>query len=222
MLGDIHIVYDWDWDAADAEFKRRGLLRPTIQHLVLAAQQSLIFGRWDDALKFINASLAQDPLSSCAYYDCSTKYRYGAAISPRRKPPFAAHWRSAHIYLRATTTSASCYSLAVKRQAALTEIEGNPTRHVASVGSAIAYFALGRKGDSDAALAQMLKSQPNARVDIAQVYAFRGESDEAFRWLDRAYAQKDPNSSALRGTPLKNLEGDPRYKAFLKKMNLPE
>jgi hypothetical protein len=54
-------------------------------------------------------------------------------------------------------------------------------------------------------------------------YAFRGEPDEALRWLDRAYAQKDPGLYTVKGEPLlKNIEADPRLKAFLRKMNLPE
>jgi hypothetical protein len=42
-------------------------------------------------------------------------------------------------------------------------------------------------------------------------------------WLERAYAQKDSGLYAVKGDAmLKNIEGDPRYKAVLKKMNLPE
>jgi hypothetical protein len=49
-----------------------------------------------------------------------------------------------------------------------------------------------------------------------------GSVDRAFEWLDRAYEAKD-HSFCFKGDPLlKNLEGDPRYKAFLKKPNLPE
>jgi len=41
--------------------------------------------------------------------------------------------------------------------------------------------------------------------------------------LDRAYSQKDPYLVSIKGNPmLKKIESDPRYKAFLKKMNLPE
>ena len=58
---------------------------------------------------------------------------------------------------------------------------------------------------------------------IAEAYAYRGEKDEAFRWLDRAYAQKDPLLYLVKGDQLlKNLDTDPRYKAFLHKMKLPE
>jgi hypothetical protein len=58
---------------------------------------------------------------------------------------------------------------------------------------------------------------------IARVYAFRGEKDRALEWLDRAYEARDADLYNIVGDPLlKNLEGDPRYKAFLRKMNLSE
>jgi len=54
------------------------------------------------------------------------------------------------------------------------------------------------------------------------VYAFRGEADRAFEWLERAYAQRDSGLAEMKGDPLlKSLERDPRYAAFLKKMRLP-
>jgi hypothetical protein len=58
---------------------------------------------------------------------------------------------------------------------------------------------------------------------IAELYAYRGQSDEAMSWLDRAYAQKDPELATIKGEwLLRSLESDPRYKALLRKMNLPE
>jgi hypothetical protein len=57
---------------------------------------------------------------------------------------------------------------------------------------------------------------------IAEVYAFRNQSDEAFEWLDRAYAQRDSGLIETKVDPLlKNLHSDPRYAAFLKKLKLP-
>jgi hypothetical protein len=85
-------------------------------------------------------------------------------------------------------------------------------------------MTLERKTDADTALAQWLKDDVHdSPYSTATIYAFRGESDEAYEWLDRAYAQKDAALEYVKGNPLlKNLEGDPRCKAFLKKMNLPE
>jgi hypothetical protein len=61
-----------------------------------------------------------------------------------------------------------------------------------------------------------------ALAEMERVYAFRGEADRAFEWLERAYAQRDGGFTQMKGDPLlKNLERDPRYAAFLKKMRLP-
>jgi tetratricopeptide (TPR) repeat protein len=107
-------------------------------------------------------------------------------------------------------------------QAALAEMlkEGDESSRLG--GSAMAYITLGRKAESDVALAQMINNA-NRPYTIASVYAFRGESDNAFKWLDRAYAQKDPLLPNVKyAREFNNLHGDPRYEAFLKKMNFPE
>jgi TolB-like protein len=88
---------------------------------------------------------------------------------------------------------------------------------------AIAYYALGRKKESDAALSELItKYHAGYAYQIAEVYAFRNQPDEAFEWLDRAYAQRDGGLVGTKVEPLlKSLHNDPRYAAFLKKMRLP-
>ncbi len=104
---------------------------------------------------------------------------------------------------------------------ALTEFSRETVEAARLAGSAMAYFALGRKADSDAALAQMIKGQADRPFVIARLYGFRGEADEALKWLERAYAEKDSVLCIVKGDPAFNkIEGDPRYKAFLRKMNL--
>jgi len=52
-------------------------------------------------------------------------------------------------------------------------------------------YALGRKADSDAQLATLTREHAgDDALEIAEAHAYRGEGDDAFRWLDRAYAQK--------------------------------
>ena len=59
-------------------------------------------------------------------------------------------------------------------------------------GLASVYHAMGRKAESDAALARVSKERgSDVAFEVAQAHAYRGESDQAFAWLDRAYAQKD-------------------------------
>ena len=91
------------------------------------------------------------------------------------------------------------------------------------VGEALAYHSLGRPQDSDAALQQLIATrQQDCALKIAQVYAFRGESDEAFEWLERAYRQRDGGLMSLEFDPLlKGLRQDRRYSDLLRKMHLP-
>ena len=66
------------------------------------------------------------------------------------------------------------------------------------------------------------KHSHGAAYQIAEVHAWRGEADLAFEWLERARAQRDGGLSLVKVDPLlRNLSGDPRYTALLKKMNLP-
>jgi len=106
---------------------------------------------------------------------------------------------------------------------ALAEIEREPFAVSRLQGYAVVYYALGRKKDSDTALSELIaKYQRNDAFQIAGVYAFRHEPDKAFEWLDLAYVQRDTGLAGTKVEPLlKNLHGDPRYIAFLKKLRLP-
>jgi hypothetical protein len=88
---------------------------------------------------------------------------------------------------------------------------------------ALSYYALGRKKESDAALSELIaKYQASTPYEIAKVYAFRKQPDEALEWLERAYTQRDSGLIFTKvDPPLKSLHGDPRFAAFLKKLNLP-
>ena len=90
-------------------------------------------------------------------------------------------------------------------------------------GFSMVYYALGRQKDADATLSELVKNyQPTAAFQIAEVYAYRGQVDRAFEWLERAYAQRDSGLSQIKGQPhFKRLERDPRYAALLAKMRLP-
>jgi hypothetical protein len=58
---------------------------------------------------------------------------------------------------------------------------------------------------------------------IADVYAWRGENDQAFEWAERAYAERDPGITWFKIDPnFRRLRADPRYQNLLRKMSLPE
>ena len=55
------------------------------------------------------------------------------------------------------------------------------------------------------------------------MHAYRGEADAAITWLERAYKQREVDMLFLKVDPLlRNLRGNSRYNALLRKMNLPE
>ena len=76
----------------------------------------------------------------------------------------------------------------------------------------------------DAALHKLIAKYyyANGAYQIAEISAFRNQSDEAFEWLDRAYAKHDDGLIFTKvEPPLKSLHNDPRFAALLKKLNLP-
>jgi tetratricopeptide (TPR) repeat protein len=107
-------------------------------------------------------------------------------------------------------------------QDALPEIERVRDEPQRAFLYAIAYHALGRKQESDAALSELITKYQQNTYRIAEVYAFRNQSDEAFEWLDRAYGQRNAGLIQTKVDPLlKSLRHDPRYTALLKKLNFP-
>jgi TolB-like protein len=223
LLGNIYIAYDWDWAAAEREIGLALAAAPNDAYvLFIAAVQSQVMGRLNQALTLIDASLAQDPLNPSSYLvlhliQIRRDRLAEAEAAIRRTLEISPTFSKAHYFLGVAQL------LRGQSETALAEIMKETDEGSRLPGLAIAYFALGRRSDSDAALAQVLKSQASRPFEIAGAYAFRGESDDALKWLERAYAQKDPYLCSVKGeVTLRKLEADPRYKAFLKKMNLPE
>jgi predicted Zn-dependent protease len=110
-----------------------------------------------------------------------------------------------------------------RQRDALAEIEREPVPLFRLQGRALTSYALGQRTEAEAALKELIgQYHRSAAVQIAEVYAARGQVNSAFEWLDRAYDQRDGGLTEIKGNPLlKNLEGDSRYTALLKKMRLP-
>ncbi|MEO7252350.1 MAG: hypothetical protein ABIW30_07070, partial [Arenimonas sp.] len=89
---------------------------------------------------------------------------------------------------------------------------------------AVAEHDLKHAAASQQALETLLaKYAKDAPYRIAEVYAWRGDRDQAISWLERAYTQHDRFLRFLKFNPLlRQLRDDPRYSALLRKMGLPE
>lgn len=221
-VGRIERSFDWDWAGANAAFQKALALEPQNSVVLLGAsslQASL--GNFEEAIALNRRAVEIDPLSVTAHLSMGMHAYYGGhpelaidafqkalAISPNAP---AAHYLLGLVYL-ATSRS----------QQALAEFERDPVGSERTVGEALAYYALGRKPEADAALHQLLTDyRSQAAFQIAEVYAYRDEPDSAMHWLEAARAHKDAGVAAIKGDPLlKNLEGDARFTAFLQSIGL--
>jgi len=223
VLGLMHAEYEYDWDAADTEFSKALSLNPRDpMTLDFAARLACHRGRYEDALRRIDASLAVDPLNPRAHRRKGfILYLAGDDSGAERE-----FRRSLEIIPTFDWDHVDLAWILVARgefQAAVNELKAEPAPAGRDHGLAIAYHALGRNAESDAALARLKEEFPNGPTQVALVYAYRGEQDQAFEWLEKAYTQRDPDLLLWFNHPfLRSLRGDPRYKALLHKLKLPE
>src|SRR6202140_5381080 len=223
QMGRIKQQVDFDWAGADASIQRAVALDPGNPEVVrMAAGSAAMLGRFDDALQLGRRAIDLDPLNSESWeHLAETEFFMGqldqATADFKNALQLNADVVAAHMSL------SQIYVMQGRPQDALPEIELVRYDPFRAFLYAIAYHALGRKKESDAALSKLIaKYHASMAYQIAQVYAFRNQSNEAFEWLDRAYAQRDNGLIETKVDPLlKSLHSDPRFAAFLKKLNLP-
>ena len=103
----------------------------------------------------------------------------------------------------------------------IAEIEKERSDGYRNFALAIAYHALDRKRESDEALARLVQMGEDWGAQIASANAFRGESDQAFEWLERASARHDQGICSCRVAPLlEGLHSDSRWARFLERVGL--
>jgi len=107
-------------------------------------------------------------------------------------------------------------------EAALRETQLEPDESYRRFELALAQYARGDRKAADAALADLMANNRGLDYQVAQVYAVRGEKEQAFHWLQIAFDNHDTGMLALLVEPLlKSLRDDPRYKTLMVKMNFP-
>jgi TolB-like protein/DNA-binding winged helix-turn-helix (wHTH) protein/Flp pilus assembly protein TadD len=222
-LANTQIDYDWDWDAANISLTKAASLEPgNVEVFRLRSHLSRILGNLDQATRLYEQAVALDPLRPNSY----SGLEYLLYVGGRYEDAQAALQKALDLNPQATyvhLTMGEALIVEGKPQQALAEIEKEPIEWGKLTGQALAYHALGREQDSNAALASLIeKYGPAGAFQIGQVYAYRGEADRSFEWLERAYKQRDPGLPEIKTDPLfKNLRRHPGYAELLKKMRLP-
>jgi tetratricopeptide (TPR) repeat protein len=221
-LGLIRMTNDWDWKGADASFRRALELAPgSAPILRLTAVLAGDLGRLDEAVELLRRAVALDPLSAqgyrslaawCIRADLLDEAQAAARMALELNPQGGL-----------TRCWLGLIELAQGRlEEALLTMRSERHETFRLLGVALDQHARGRAAESEAALQELIeKNAAGGAYQIAEGYAFRGEANPAFEWLERAYAQRDPGLSTVKVSPLlKNLHSDPRWQPFLEKMGL--
>jgi tetratricopeptide (TPR) repeat protein len=219
-LGRIAMEADNDPAGAARHFQRALALDPTdLEVLRNAAIFLESLGRLDEALGLLEAVVRRDPvnftvLNTLGYYQRMAG-RYDAAIASFRTVLSLSPNRGG---ARAQLGMA----LLLKNDAAtaLAEIEQEKNESWRMYGLPMAYCALGRKADADAAFnAVIAKYEKGGPYNIAYDYAFCGDADKAFEWLDKAVAYQDAGLADIVAENLfDKIHSDPRWLPFLRKI----
>ena len=193
------------------------------ENLCRGAMLATCQGRQEEAIELLKQELLLDPLRPQEYMylaqDLRDLGRHEEALAALGKA-FDLNPNQSMAY----EIRGEVYLAQGRPQEALAEMDKEPQDIFRDLGRALACHALGRRQESDEALAHLISQhQDDGAYQIAQVYGYRGEVDQTFVWLNRAYKQSDPGLMWLKtDLKLKSLHKDPRYAQLLKSLNLPE
>ncbi|WP_263351323.1 winged helix-turn-helix domain-containing tetratricopeptide repeat protein [Acidicapsa acidisoli] len=222
QMGRIKQQTDFDWLGVDASLRRAIALEPGNPEALTGEASNLeILGRFEEAIKLDRQAVDLDPLNADSWQrlaeveyfmgqldKAAADCKKGLELSPDAWP--------------GPMLLSQIYLLQGRHQDALSEIRLVRFDAPRFMLYAIAYHTLGLEKESDAALSELIAKYHEEPVLVAEAYACRNQSNKAFEWLDRAYAQHDSSLIATKIDPLlKSLHNDPRFAELLKKLNLP-
>lgn len=215
--------HDWDWQGAAEAGRRAVALHPGDAGLLMVAAVALsTLAEFEEARELLEASVERDPLNlgsrlrlgllqefSGLYDEALASYRRVLTLHPE--------------YPAARAYRARVKALQGKGESALREAAQEADPFWQRYAQILALTAAKRPGEAEPQLQAMVAEDGQiAAFQLTELHAFRGETEYAFEWLQRAREQKDPGLSALLGNPLLgNLVGDPRWPERLEQLGLP-
>jgi serine/threonine-protein kinase len=227
-LGWVLFIYDWDWEAGMAAFRRAVELNPAYAtghqwySFTLASH-----GQIDQALIEGHTALELDPGSVSIRRSLGWLYYYA-----RRYETALEHLRRAIAMNPTAQENYRLLGLALAQLGAYDEAE-RALREAVTIPEESAYAAaslgylLGRLGRRDEALAILHDLESLARDAYVSPVAFHlihlglGDHDQAFAWLERCYAERRGWLAYLKAEPMLDpLRGDPRFAEFVQRMKL--
>ena len=222
-LGFVLFLAEWKFTEGLAELKRAKELapaNPTANDLL--ARIIVYLGRIDEAERQARQAVELDPLSTVTHGNLARVLFYAGKLDEAD----AAARKAQELQPSGAGSHRFQVLIAAQRgdgEAALREAQLEPDPGFHRFELAVAYYVRGDKAAADAALADLIaNAREGFAYQIAQVYALRGEKDNAFEWLQVGLDDRDAGMLGLLVDPLlRGLRDDPRYKNLLVKVGLP-
>jgi serine/threonine-protein kinase len=230
VLAEILFEHDWNWVEAEREFKRALELNPSLE---FASERYAMFlaarGRIDAALAHIADARRVDPLSPLIASSTGgiLRYarRYDEAVEQfnralRTHPDFL----SANVGLARTLSALGRYDDAIVMYQTLSRRGVNQSLfalEIAQADAAAGRIELARRAVEDARKQAQAQRIALPAEYLAYAYASVGNLDEAFRWLDEAFARKSgPVLWLAVDNRVDPLRKDPRFRKYLEKLGV--
>jgi tetratricopeptide (TPR) repeat protein len=228
-LAVVDAFYDWDWAAAESEFKRSIELKP---NYALAHE---FYGHYLASIGRANEGIAEgeraadlDPLSpeTNTFLGVGLYYarRYGRAIEQLRKTAdLDPNYWFVHEGLGLAYEQQGQFPEGIAELQKAVELAGiiaKPTAWLAR-----AYAVSGKRAEAQKLLDGLIERSKETYVstyDIALIYTGLGEREQALAWLERAYQARPWPMNSLKVDPqLDSLRSDPRFQDLVRRMNFP-
>jgi serine/threonine protein kinase/Tfp pilus assembly protein PilF len=221
-LGMIAMWHDWDWAASEASFRRAIELSPGDPD-ALSLLGNLVYVRRasEEGLDLIRRAVSIDPLNVPAHHMRARICRMAGLYDEADAAAVQA--------LDLSPTAISCHMFRALMMAdqgrmdeAIAEAAREPADWSRQFAQCIVFHLAGNREASDADLAELTRtSADSAAYQLGVMCAVRGEIDDAFAWLDRAFLQRDSGLGLARREPLlKPLHADPRWAALMSRMGM--
>lgn len=218
MRGYLALYFENDLAGA-AHYVERGLsLAPTDSRVLLNAGSVLSqLGRLDQTIAISEALVQKDPVNVQAHYNLGLYYLWKGDLDKSIQ-----QMRTVLALSPQHASARHMVALALLRQGdktgALAEMEQETNDMWRIMGLAIVQQAMGNQAESDKMLAQLIADHGTQYYNIASVYAYRGDADHAFEWLEKEAASGGSSSEAAVDPLLSNLHNDPRWLPYLHKI----
>jgi TolB-like protein len=222
-LGWVRFFIEWRFAEGLAELARAQQLspwNPTANDLM--ARVVVYLGQFQEAEKLARQAVELDPLA----YQARTSLARILFTEGKLDEAEASARKAAEPQPAAAGNHRWQVSVAIQRgdgEAALREAQLEPNEGYRRFELALAHYVRGERRAADEALAELIaKDRDFLAYQIAEVYAWRGETDKAFEWLQVSLDNHDTGTLSLFINPfMRGLRHDARYKSLLAKIGLP-